>query len=228
MTIVYDPHQFTTGIGFLKVLASWCDTVLPNVVRSGLFWFNLCLHIAFQLLARWLNPAASGGGGGGGGDADDGEGAEAAVLDDVRRLLLEGRLLSEQPGVDRWAALQVMSAGPQGLPFIDWRVATTTMSLMVFFLVFMTITEFGRYNVRASAALDLSTSAVLDPLGTSGFFPTLPAASTIPTPLLLTRRVAGLLPPSADLLRPHSRHRRLRHAVGRPRQAAPPRRPPGG
>ena len=141
MTIIYDPHDYTTGAGFLKILFAWNSTVLPLVLRSGLFWFNMLLHICFQLLARWspFATASVGSSGGGGGDDDIGAVADASdVGSDVRRRM------SEEDGIDLLAALQFVSSGPTGLPFVDWRIATVTMGLLVFLLVFYTITEHGR------------------------------------------------------------------------------------
>ena len=145
MRFHYDPHDYTTGIGFLKLLFMYKNTVLPGVLRSGLFWLSITAHIGFQLLARWLaaNSLVLGDYAPGGIDGGA-DGAGAAAVDDITRVR---RRLSDEPNFDMTAyVLNAGSRGPASLPEVDWRVASVTLSLLVFFLVFYTITEHGRYN----------------------------------------------------------------------------------
>ena len=179
MTILYDPQEYTKGFGFLRILFSWKTTVLPSVFKSGLFWLNFCLHISFQLFARWgpinqMNMASSRNGGGGEDIGAAAAGADAVdVGSDVRRRLAGGGVdaasgtaeytARRDKGFDTtmaWTTLDVTVAGPNGLPYIDWRIATISMSLLVFFLVFWTITEHGRHNTFFSHTVGISGSVM--------------------------------------------------------------------
>ena len=110
MRFHYDPHDYTTGIGFLKLLFMYKNTVLPGVLRSGLFWLSITAHIGFQLLARWLaaNSLVLGDYAPGGIDGGA-DGAGAAAVDDITRLR---RRLSDEPNFDMTA--YVLDAGSRG------------------------------------------------------------------------------------------------------------------
>ena len=118
MTISYDPQEYTKGFGFLRILFSWKTTVLPSVFKSGLFWLNFCLHISFQLFARWgpinqMNMASSRNGGDGEDIGAAAAGADAVdVGSDVRRRLAGGGVDADVPGQIQ----ELVQVTPRGTP----------------------------------------------------------------------------------------------------------------
>lgn len=140
MTIQYDPQSFTSGLGFLKALFSYQNTVIPAVLRSGLFWTNLFLHIVFQILARW-GPRAG---------LSSGEGTDSSAsssVDDVSDDITTTSDIRRLQGTEVWEGMQIWTPPPSdALPYVDWRISVTTLTLLIFFLVFYTNTEHGRHN----------------------------------------------------------------------------------
>jgi len=129
MVYRYDPEDYTKGLGFLKIIFAWQNTVLPQVLRSGLFWCNMLLHFAFQLLARTL-PERTASSSSSTAPVVSSVGDTEATVDDSS---LNRRLLGA--GARLWSGMELMDPAPQTLPEVDWRVASVTLSLLVFFLV---------------------------------------------------------------------------------------------
>ena len=140
MTIDYDPTDFTTGLGFLKVLCAWRNTVFPSVARSGLFWVTLLTHVGFQAMEHYLHHL------GPHSEEDPSANDSGGTVDDGSSFSTEDTSIRRQLKPYLWTGLSASAPGRDGLPRVDWRVATVTLSLLVFFLVFYTITEHGRHN----------------------------------------------------------------------------------
>jgi hypothetical protein len=88
--------------------------VLPQVLRSGLFWCNMLLHFAFQLLARTL-PERTASSSSSTAPVVSSVGDTEATVDDSS---LNRRLLGA--GARLWSGMELMDPAPQTLPEVDW------------------------------------------------------------------------------------------------------------
>lgn len=48
--IPYNPERYATGLGFLRIIFALRGTVIPHVVKSGIFWFTLVSHAVFHVV----------------------------------------------------------------------------------------------------------------------------------------------------------------------------------
>ena len=62
--IPYNPDLYATGFGFLRIIFALRGTVIPHVLKSGMFWMTLVVHIVFHIIVlativskdgRWMN-----------------------------------------------------------------------------------------------------------------------------------------------------------------------------
>lgn len=149
----YDPDLYTLGWGFVRVLFIYKNTIYPTVLRTGLFWWLLFLHAFLHVIESLMHwgywPGSAEFSAAAGGSSSRGDGVGAAEIDvdvggaevdtDVRR-----HLSTTAPYT--WGPTYSTAPGFNGLPRIDWKVATVASSLMIFFLVFYTVNEYQRYN----------------------------------------------------------------------------------
>lgn len=163
MRIQYNPDDYTTGLGFLRIIFATKGTVWGQVMKSGLFWLVILMHVGFQLLQHYLHfwketedypeelRAQYGGGSkatttgsSAAGAGADNVGSATAGIDDTT----SSRRELQRASLYLWHGLRAEAGYPgiDRLPQVDWRVATVTLSLLVFFLVFYTITEYSRYK----------------------------------------------------------------------------------
>ena len=121
MVIEYDPDRYATGFGFLRIITAFHGTVLPHVLRSGLFWTVIILHSALQLIEFSMHYNFHGNASVSVGASSDGN--ARPTFGEV---------------VYTWEGLTASAPGHDGLPRVSWEVGTVSFTLCIFFLVFST------------------------------------------------------------------------------------------
>ena len=122
--IPYNPDLYATGFGFLRIIFALRGTVIPHVLKSGMFWMTLLVHIIFHIIEFFMHYRF--------------EGQEVDELDE--------RELWTGWSNFRWSGLESSFPGKDGLPRIPWEVGTVSLTLCVFFLVFYTNSMHTRFQ----------------------------------------------------------------------------------
>ena len=122
--IPYNPDLYATGFGFLRIIFALRGTVIPHVLKSGMFWMTLVVHIVFHIIEFFMHYRF--------------EGQEVDELDE--------RELWTGWSNFRWSGLESSFPGKDGLPRIPWEVGTVSLTLCVFFLVFYTNSMHTRFQ----------------------------------------------------------------------------------
>jgi len=107
--MMYTPEEFSTGMGFLKLLFRLKGTVLPAVFTSGFFWCVIIIHLLLQGLQHLLHN-----------------------WEDYTEGYLWTGITGAHPGID-------------SLPEVNWKVATVSLSLLIFFMVFYINSQYARF-----------------------------------------------------------------------------------
>ena len=121
MVIDYDPDRYATGFGFVRIVTSFHGTVLPHVLRSGLFYTILALHGILQILEQTLFQAPAAAGAQQNGNASSASGLSAA------------------------GSFEISTGSSSGLPRVSWELSTVSLTLCIFFLVFYTNSQHLRF-----------------------------------------------------------------------------------
>ena len=116
----YDPDDFSSGFGFVRLVLAFQGTVWPMVLKSGLFWmvvtFHLSMHAIEHLMHYDFAPPAN------------------ATYNADHRVHRVPFVYEEY----MWDGLHSSYPGHNGLPRLSFSVGTVTSGLCVFFLVFYT------------------------------------------------------------------------------------------
>ena len=118
----YDPDDFSSGFGFVRLVMAFQGTTWPMVLKSGLFWTVVIFHLSMHTIEHLMhyNFAAS---------VNATSSREEDEINHRVPFVYEEYM---------WDGLHSSYPGHNGLPRLGWGVGTVTSSLCVFFLVFYT------------------------------------------------------------------------------------------
>lgn len=135
MVIDYDPDLYSSGFGFVRIVTAFHGTVLPHVLKSGLFWVVVILHALLHVAEFTMHYDFA---------------CNQSRIDEE---IAVGFYADERSGAlkrpcfirPEWKGLTAQMPGHDGLPRVDWNVGVVSFGLCVFFLVFYVNSQHLRF-----------------------------------------------------------------------------------